>query len=139
VPLVFISYSHNDNVKVERLAEALQQERDIQIWIDTERILPGDDIVEAMKQGIRESDKFLICLSPSFNAKPPTAWVHRELKMAILKENARGRGIIIPVRIKKGGTMPEEIGTRAYADLSTKKRWERNLPRLIEALRRDIT
>jgi hypothetical protein len=115
----------------------LKQEQDIQIWIDTERILPGDDIVNAMKQGIQESDKFLICLSPSFNARPPTAWVQRELKMAILKENVRGREIIIPVRIKKGGTIPEEIGTRAYADLSTQKRWKRNVPRLIETIRRD--
>lgn len=137
--LIFISYSSNDRVKVERLAEALKKEQDIQIWIDSERIFPGNDIVEAMKQGIREADKFLICLSPSFNAKPPTAWVQRELKMAMLKENAHGRGIIIPVRIKKGGKIPDEIGTRAYADLSTQKRWKRNLPRLIEAIRRDIS
>ncbi len=85
MPLIFISYSTNDTVKVKRLAEALKQKPDIQIWIDTERILPGDDIVEAMQQGIREADKFLICLSPSFNANPPTSWVRMELKMAILK------------------------------------------------------
>ena len=137
VPLVFISYSNNDRVKVERLVAVLKQEQDIQIWIDTEIILPGDDIVTVMKQGIKEADKFLICLIPSFNAKPPTSWVHRELKMAILKENVRGRSLIIPVRIKKGGIIPEEIGTRAYADLSTQKRWKRNVPRLIEAIRRD--
>lgn len=65
MPLVFISYSSNDTVKVKRLAAILKQEQDIQIWIDTERILSGDDIVKAMKQGSRESDNFLICLSPS--------------------------------------------------------------------------
>jgi hypothetical protein len=37
-----------------------------------------------------------------------------------------------------GGQIPEEIGTKAYADLSTKNRWKRNLPRLIEAIRRGI-
>jgi hypothetical protein len=52
MPLVFISYSNNDNVKVERLVEALRQEQDIQIWIDTDRILPGDDIVEAIRRDI---------------------------------------------------------------------------------------
>lgn len=56
---------------MKRLAQALRQERDVQAWIDTERILPGDDIVEEMKKGIREADKFLICLSPSFNSRPP--------------------------------------------------------------------
>lgn len=132
---VFISYSINDQVKVERLVEALRQEKDITVWLDTTNIYPGDDFLEEMKKRIRASDKFIICLSPSFNKKPPVSWVKKELKMAILREGEIGRGII-PVRIKSGGRIPEEIGTRAYADLSTKNRWKNNLPRLIEAIRR---
>ena len=54
----------------------------------------------------------------------------------MLRESETGKGIIIPVRIKSGGKIPEEIGTKAYADLSTKNRWNRNLPRLIAAIRR---
>ena len=53
----------------------------------------------------------------------------------MLRESETGQGIIIPVRIKPGGSIPEEIGTKAYADLSTKKRWDRNLPRLIAAIK----
>jgi len=136
VASVFISYSINDQVKVERLAEALRQEKDITVWLDTTNIYPGDDFLEEMKKGIRASDKIIICLSPSFNKKPPVSWVKKELKMAILREGEIGRGIIIPVRIKSGGRIPEEIGTRAYADLSTKNRWKDNLPRLVEAIRR---
>jgi hypothetical protein len=56
--------------------------------------------------------------------------------MAMLKESEIGKSIIIPVRIKSGGSIPEEIGTKAYADLSTKNRWNRNLPRLIAAIKR---
>jgi hypothetical protein len=58
--------------------------------------------------------------------------------MAILREGEIGKGIIIPVIIKSGGQIPEEIGTKAYADLSTKNRWNRNLPRLMEAIRRPV-
>ncbi len=134
MPLVFISYSRDDKGKVEKLAKDLKKEADIDIWIDTEKILPGDDFVERMKEGIHEAGKFLICLSPSFNSRPPTSWVKRELKMAILKESQSRKGTIIPVRIKKGGEIPEELGTRAYADLSTRKRWKRNIPRLIQAI-----
>jgi hypothetical protein len=136
VPSVFISYSSNDLVKVERLAQALRQEQDIKVWVDTTNIYPGDDFLEEMKEGIRAADKIIICLSPSFNEKPPVSWVKKELKMAILREGETGKGIIIPVRIKSGGKIPEEIGTKAYADLSTKNRWIKNLPRLIEAIRR---
>jgi predicted adenine nucleotide alpha hydrolase (AANH) superfamily ATPase len=135
---VFISYSSNDQVKVERLAETLRQEKDITVWLDTTNIYPGDDFLEEMKEGIRVADKFIICLSPSFNEKPPVSWVKKELKMAILREGETGKGIIIPVRIKSGGKIPEEIGTKAYADLSTQNRWKRNLPRLIEAIRRPV-
>ena len=135
---LFISYSSNDQVKVERLAEALKREKDITVWLDTTNISPGDDFLEEIKKGIRTADKFIICLSPSFNEKPPVSWVKKELKMAIMKEGETGKGIIIPVRIKSGGKIPEEIGTRAYADLSTKGRWKKNLPRLIEAIRRSV-
>jgi hypothetical protein len=73
VPAVFISYSSNDLVKVERLAEALGDEKDITVWLDTTNIYPGDDFLEEIKKGIREADKIIICLSPSFNKKPPVS------------------------------------------------------------------
>jgi hypothetical protein len=135
MPLVFISYSSDDRGKVEKLTKTLHKEKGIEVWIDSERIFPGDDIDERMKEGIREADILLICLSPSFNSRPPTSWVKRELKMAILKEIRNQKGMIIPVRIKKGGEIPGELGTRAYADLSTRKRWKRNMPRLIKTIR----
>jgi hypothetical protein len=73
VPSVFISYSSNDQIKVERLAEALREEQNIAVWLDTTNIYPGDDFLEEMKKGIRRADKIIICLSPSFNKKPPVS------------------------------------------------------------------
>jgi hypothetical protein len=96
VPSVSISYSSNDLVKVERLAEALGQEKGIKVWLDTTNIYPGDDFLEEMKKGIRAADKIIICLSPSFNQKPPVSWGKKELKMAMLRESETGKGIIIP-------------------------------------------
>jgi len=122
VASISISYSSNDLVKVERLAEALRQEQGIAVWLDATNIYPDDDFLEEMKKGIRAAARVIICLSPSFNKKPPVSWVKKELKMAMLRENETGQGIIIPVRIKSGGSIPEEIGTKAYADLSTKSR-----------------
>jgi hypothetical protein len=109
VPSVFISYPSNDQVKVERLAEALRQEEGIAVWLDTTNIYPGDDFLEEMKKGIRAADKIIICLSPSFNEKPPASWVKKELKMAMLRESKIGKSIIIPVRIKSGGSIPEKL------------------------------
>jgi len=135
MPEVFVSYAEKDKPKVVKLVEALKKEKDIKVWFDEDQIRPGDDFVEKMKDGIAAADKVIICLSPSFTSKPPTSWVKRELKMAILEEQEHQQLRIIPVRLKKGGEIPKELGTRAYADLSTNKRWRENFPRLLEAIR----
>lgn len=130
---IFISYSSNDRVKVSKLAQELQL-KGMKVWFDDEQIIPGDDLIEKIKNGISSSKFYIICLSPSFDKKPPTSWVKKEFKMAMLKENQEERKSIIPVRIKKGGPIPKEIGERAYADLTTNKKWEKNFPRLCKAL-----
>ena len=133
---VFISYASFDLVKVEKLVKELKLENDIEVWFDQEEIVPGDDFVEKMKKAISTCDKFLICLSPSFIKKSPVSWVRKEFKMAMLNANEKGRNIIIPIRIKRGGKVPDELGTIVYADLSTKKRWKQNYPRLLVAIRK---
>jgi len=130
---IFISYSSNDIEKVRRLVSELKS-KGAKIWFDEEQILPGDDLIQKMSEGIDQCRFYLICLSPSFDEKPPTSWVKREFKMAMIKENKQGQLSIIPIRLIKGGSIPLEIGDRAYADLSNKKRWANNFPRLCRAL-----
>ena len=130
---ILISYSSNDAVKVRRLVKALK-DKGGNVWFDEEQILPGDDLIQKMRQGILQCRYYVICLSPSFEKKPPTSWVKKEFRMAMVKENKEGKRIIIPVRIKKGGSIPHEIGYKAYADLTTAVRWNKNLPKLCKAL-----
>ncbi len=130
---IFISYSSNDAVKVRRLVKALK-DKGGNVWFDEEQILPGDDLIQKMRQGILQCRYYVICLSPSFEKKPPTSWVKKEFRMAMVKENKEGKRIIIPVRIKKGGSIPLEIGEKAYADLTTTKRCVKNFPKLCKAL-----
>ena len=130
---IFISYSSNDAVKVRRLVKALK-DKDGKVWFDEEQILPGDDLIKKISDGISQCRYYVICLSPSFEKKPPTSWVKKEFKMAILKEQHEGNRCIIPIRIKKGGSIPIEIGEKAYADLTTVRRLAKNLPKLCKAL-----
>mgnify|MGYP001338115193 CR=1 FL=1 len=130
---IFISYSSNDVEKVGRLVEALKA-NGANLWFDEEQILPGDDIIKKMSEGISQCRYYVICLSPSFEKKPPTSWVKKEFKMAMIKETTEGKQSIIPVRIKKGGSIPHEIGEKAYADLTTAKRWAKNIPKLFKVL-----
>ena len=133
---VFVSYSSQDHDKAAELVSALRREPDIAVWFDENEILPGDDMVERMKSGNEAADHIIVCLSPSFDEKPPTSWVKKELRMAMLRESQSQAWYIIPVRIDRGGDIPTELGTRAYADLSTKDRWDKNYPRLLMTLRK---
>jgi hypothetical protein len=133
---IFISYSSNDAVKVRRLVEALN-DKGANLWSDEEQINHGDDTIKKMSDGIAQCRYYLIFLSPFFEKKTPMSWVRKEFKMPILKENKEGNPCIIPVRTKKGGSIPIEIAERAYADVTTVKRWAKNFPRLCKAPRID--
>jgi hypothetical protein len=61
--------------------------------------------------------------------------VKHEFRLAMLRERNEASNIVIPVRIKAGGGIPSEIGLRAFADLTTTKRWSKNINKLIQSLR----
>jgi hypothetical protein len=130
----FISYSSNDREKVIRLVKELQT-NGLSVWFDEDQIYPGDDLIARMRDGITECKHYVLCLSPSFEKKPPQSWVKQEMKMAMLKEHSRAENCIVPVRIKSGGALPIELGGRAYADLSNANRWAKNMAKLTQVLK----
>jgi hypothetical protein len=101
----FISYSSDNKAKVTRLVRELQ-DAGLQVWFDEDQIYPGDDFIEKMRQGIEQSEHYVLCLSRSFTKKPPQSWVKHEFRMAMLKENKEARNCIVPVRINSGGDIP---------------------------------
>lgn len=78
----FISYSHADRAFALRLYEGLQ-EHGIRCWLDDHQILPGDDILDQVDQGIRSWDKVVLCCSKDSLTSP---WVEREAEKALQKE-----------------------------------------------------
>jgi uncharacterized protein YjbI with pentapeptide repeats len=78
----FISYSHKNRDFAKLIHEHLQKSG-IQCWFDEEYLLPGDDILDAVDNGIRKWDKILLCCSRDSLNSP---WVDRELDKALQKE-----------------------------------------------------
>ncbi len=62
---VFISYSHRDSDEAWRkeFVNALEQ-RGVDVWIDEERIRPGDSISDAIEAGLRGSDTIIYLINP---------------------------------------------------------------------------
>ncbi|GAK59695.1 guanylate cyclase [Candidatus Vecturithrix granuli] len=59
---VFISYSMKDFDLIQRIVRDLQERR-ISYWLDEEQINPGDLILDAIEQGLRNSRAIMPCFS----------------------------------------------------------------------------
>jgi hypothetical protein len=112
----FISHSSEDKAFARRLFEALQG-RGIRCWLDDHQILPGDDLHDAIADGIRKCDKVLLCAS---KAALTSWWVEEEIDNALQKEQEmtkeRGKKVysIIPLDLDGYMSDPEyESGKRA--------------------------
>jgi hypothetical protein len=93
----FISYSHADSAFAMAL-ERMLSSRGVTCWLDRKSMLPGDHIHDAIAQGVRQSDKILVCCSAS---SLNSWWVGGELDRALEKEQllSAATGVVVRVLI----------------------------------------
>ena len=60
---IFISYSRNDKDFTKKIVRALEG-KDLEIWIDMEKIPPSVGWEDEIYRGIEEADAFLFLISP---------------------------------------------------------------------------
>ncbi len=60
---IFVSYSHRDERFVIPLARDLMG-RGIRIWLDQREIIAGEDWMQQLEEGLKETDALLVVLSP---------------------------------------------------------------------------
>jgi predicted nucleotide-binding protein len=66
---VFISYSHSDKDWARRFAETLEHSG-LEVWFDEFNIKAGQPLVEALENGLRESDAVVLLISPDNINRP---------------------------------------------------------------------
>ena len=91
----FISYSAQDRVFAERIFNDLQ-DVGIRCWLDSKDLKVGDYIEVELNRAIQITDKVLLILS---KASINSAWVQREIDVALKKESEAKKTILFPVRI----------------------------------------
>ena len=91
----FISYSAQDRVFAERIHDDLQ-EVGISCWLDSKDLKIGDHIAVQINRAIQLTDKVLLILS---EASVNSAWVRREVDVALKKEAQGNKTILFPIRI----------------------------------------
>ncbi len=100
---VFVSYSHQDQEFVSRLALDLEK-RGAQVWIDREDIHAGakwqHEWQESIGQGVRACKAFLLVVSPE---SLKSEWANREFRLAVDSNRP-----IIPLLYRKA-RIPREL------------------------------
>lgn len=96
---IFLLHARSDEKAVRRLYRRLTKDG-ADVWLDREKLLPGQDWQYEIHQAIHSSDIVIACLSESFNRQG--GYRHEELRIAVEKASSLpdGNVFIIPARLE---------------------------------------
>ena len=127
-PQIFISYAREDYRVVRKLYDRLKA-AGYKPWMDKVDLLAGAAFDKAIPKVLRESDLFIVCLSPhSVNKR---SFIQREINLAldILEEKLGDDLYIFPVRLDEC-VAPDRIAKFNWTDLfgdDHEEEWEKLL------------
>ena len=135
---VFLSHAPDDREQVNRLAEALAG-RGVKVWLDRQRIAPGEPWQDAIRKAIKKGAFFVGC----FSTRSRSAVMEEELMVAVdlLRDESGEATWFVPVLLAecrvpalslcKGRTLLDFHWLDLFTD------WDQGVRRLIAALRVD--
>ena len=96
---VFLCHSSNDKPAVRELYQRLNAESWMDVWLDEEKLLPGQDWDYEIGRALDSSDAVIVTLSTSSVSKE--GYVQKELRFALdmALEKPEGTIFILPVRL----------------------------------------
>ncbi|HEX2997170.1 MAG TPA: toll/interleukin-1 receptor domain-containing protein [Anaerolineales bacterium] len=97
---IFLLYARGDQEAVYQLYRRISREG-ANVWLDREKILPGQDWQYEIRKAIQNSDIVIVCLSRQFSKQG--GYRHEELKIALAKARSlpKGRSFIIPALLER--------------------------------------
>ncbi|UXE59048.1 MAG: TIR domain-containing protein [Woronichinia naegeliana WA131] len=113
-PPVFLNYSISDHDLAQTLAKELRS-AGVNVWIDVDKIEPGQNWRESIRTGLTASSYFIFLLSQS---SVQSAWLNDEITM--LQELQSRNITFLPVLIEDC-QIPESISHYQYYDLRDRK------------------
>jgi len=138
MPHAFISHLREDKDVVDRLAKELRR-ASIDVWIDRERILPGQRWQVAIRDAIKNGVYFIACFSESYGRRL-TTYMNEELTIAIeqLRLMPIERNWFIPVSLDSTEIPDRDIGggetLRSIQWLDLRQSWVQSVSALIRMM-----
>lgn len=109
----FVSFSYKDLAVAQKLADDLKR-RKIRVWLATQQIRPGDNLVERIQDGLRQSGYVLLVVTHSFLE---SRWAKKELEMIMGREQKYGWPRVIPLLFEEA-ELPEGLQEKVYLDFT---------------------
>src|SRR5688572_18122449 len=96
---VFLCHASQDKPAVRKLYTALNSESWIDVWLDEEKLLGGQDYDLEIYKATRDADAIIICLSKKSVVRE--GYVNKEIRRAleIAQEKPEGTIYVIPLRL----------------------------------------
>jgi hypothetical protein len=112
---IFLLHARSDEETVHRLYRRLLREG-ADVWLDREKLLPGQNWQYEIRKAIQDSDIVIVCLSKRFNKEG--GFRHEELRVALEKADSlpEGATFLIPARLERCD-MPEPVRRWQRVDL----------------------
>jgi hypothetical protein len=126
---VFLSHSSKDRFFARKLAETLKK-YGVTVWIDEAELRVGDSLIDKISTAINQADFVAAVLSHnSVNSN----WVQKELSLAMSKELAGRRIVVLPILIDRC-ELPSFLSDKLYADFTDSDNFDAPMQRLLHAV-----
>jgi hypothetical protein len=112
---IFLIHAHADREAVHKLFHRMKKE-ELNVWLDSERLIPGQDWRNEIRNALLKCDAVIVCLSRAFDQKQ--GYRHEELKLAIEKASLLpdDEVFLIPARLEEC-EVPESLRRLHRVDL----------------------
>lgn len=112
---IFLIHAHTDRETVYKLYQRLINDG-LNVWLDAERLQPGQDWRNEIRNALLKCDIVVVCLSRDFDKQQ--GYRHEELKLALEKADflPDDKIFIVPARLVKCD-MPESLRHLHRVDL----------------------
>ncbi len=129
MPTVFLSHSHADKPMARQICGELNRSG-IEVWIDEAEIKIGGSLIQKIGDALENVD-LLVALISRHSVK--SAWVQKELNLAMTKETKGRKVIVLPVVIDHC-EIPFFLQDKLYADLRDTSNFELELQKIKSAV-----
>jgi hypothetical protein len=135
LPQVFIAYVEEDRPLAERLYDTLEA-AGFAPWMDTRKLLPGQNWPRALEAAIEASEFFVPCFSANSVAKKGGFQAEIRYALDCARQLPLDRTFVVPVRFDDC-PVPRAI-QRVYQYVDLAPGWDRGVRRMITAMRKEL-